>query len=94
MSQKKIEQAISEFEDSQEELSNAIIEGHIQPEQLAKILTALVRQQISTMRLMAVVGDDKFVKKATFQPYKAVAIFMAGGIALAVVGVLVDRFLS
>ena len=73
-----IKEAIAEYKKDNEALQESIIYGHIQPAELAKILSALQDQNISTLSLMLTVGEGKFIEASFFRPLIPM-LYTAGG---------------
>lgn len=74
----KIDEAEEQALKDAETLQNAIIHGQLQPTELASALSALQRQSLTTIRLLTIVGDNKFVTKGELRPWKAGAYAIAG----------------
>lgn len=93
MSEEKIEDAEVQAMADAEVLQNAIIHGHLQPAELATALAALQRQSLTTIRLLAIVGEGKFVTHKELSPWKAGA-YTLGGAILAVATAVASGKLS
>lgn len=73
-------------------LQAAIIAGHLQPKENAAALAALQRQSLTNIRLLTIVGDDKFITRKEFTrelaPWKWGASAL-GGSVITIAGALI-----
>lgn len=91
MSEEKINDATKAAEHDAEILQAAIIHGRLLPEELATALAALQRQSLTTIRLLTIVGDDKFVTNKELRPWKAGAYAIAGSMLTIVTALVTGR---
>jgi hypothetical protein len=91
MSEEKIDDALRVAERDAEILQDAIIHGYLQPTELAAALSALQRQALTNVRLLTIVGDDKFVTSKELRPWKAGAYAIAGSMLTIVTALVTGR---
>lgn len=91
MSEEKVNDAVKVAEEDAEILQKAIIHGHLQPTELATALSALQRQSLTNVRLLAIVGEDKFVTNKELRPWKAGAYAIAGSMLTIVTALVTGR---
>lgn len=83
MTEDKIGEAVKQAEEDAETLQAAIIHGHLAPVELASALAALQRQSLTTVRLLSIVGEGKYVKTTSIKPILA-GLYTIGGALVAI----------
>lgn len=91
MASDKVDDAIADAERDAEIMQTAIIHGHLAPAELATALSALQRQSLTTVRLLAIVGEDKFITRKEVRPYKAFFFTISGAVLSLVAALILGR---